>query len=186
MSNSSVFVRREYRPPPQNGVRQKRQRPDLCIDGSVLADVVVSTPTCKSYVDRKINSVEVAANLKIKKYEALTAATNSVFYALAFSAYGGWSKAALESMSAIADLVVERCYTGEISRSAFLSRARRAMAVALTKGNANLVRTALRMSQRRVSGGISFGGAMASSAAAAAAGMVVGRGGVRGGGPFTV
>jgi len=143
----------------------------------------VSTPTCKSYVDRKVNSVELAANLKIKKYEGLTASSHSVFHALSFSAYGGWSKAALDSMSAIADLVVERCFTGEITRSAFLSRARRALAVALTKGNGNLVRTSLRLSQRRALWGISFGGAVAQRSAAAAAGSILvgGRGAIVGG-----
>src|SRR4051812_7022503 len=54
--SSLSAVRREHRPPPIDGVHQTRQRPDLCIDQTVLADVVVTTPTCKSYVENKANA----------------------------------------------------------------------------------------------------------------------------------
>jgi hypothetical protein len=176
MSNSSLYVRREYTPPPIDGKQQTRQRPDLLIDGNVLADVVITTPTCKSYVERRIDAVAVVEKLKIDKYFTLARDTHSTFHALAFSAYGGWGKAALDGMSAIADRVAERGYTGELTRSSFLSRARRAVAVALAKGNANLVRTSLRLSHRRGmrSGGISFGGSAAGSVGAAAASIPVG------------
>ena len=59
-------------------------------------------------------------------------------------------------MTKMADLVVERSISGDLTRASFLSRARRVIAVALTKGNANLVRASLGRSMIRP---MRFGGA---------------------------
>ena len=186
-SCSSVWVRREHRPPPIDGVRQTRQRPDLCIDQTILGDVVVTTPTCESYVKNKVNSLVTAERLKVKKYEDLTKRSHSVFYAFGFTAYGGWGKGALDGMNALAELAVERSFTGNVTRPGFMSRSVRVVAVALTRGNGNLVRTALRLAQRRPVGAFSVAGSVASSSmAAAAAAMPVGGGIARGRGSIVV
>ena len=74
----------------------------------------------------------------------------------------------------MADMVVERAFMADITRSAFMSRARRAISVALTRGNGNLVRTALRLSASRRAA--PFGAAGGGSLAAAGAGGRVGGG----------
>ena len=96
-------------------------------------------------------------------------------HALAFSAYGGWGQCALDFMSFAANMVVERSFMGHITRSAFLTRARRAVSVALTRGNGNLVRTALRLAaSRRASVGVLAVSGGGSLAAASAGGRVGG------------
>ena len=81
-------------------------------------------------------------------------------------------------MSAIADLVMERSFTGDITRSEFLSRARRAIAVALTR-NGNLVRMSLQLAQRRPVRSFSVGGSVVSSSMAAAVATMPVGGGIR-------
>ena len=119
----------------------------------------------KSYVENRANALATVENAKKRKYKNLAKSSHSVFHALAFTAYGGWGRDALKCISDIADLVVERSFTGDITRSEFLSCARRAIAVALTRGNGNLVRMPLQLAQRRPVRSFSVGGSVAVAAA---------------------
>ena len=71
------------------------------------------------------------------------------FFPLAFESYGGWGTHALAFFDEVASLVVDRSYGGYVSRGEFLSSVRRAVAVALVRGNGRLVTTAVKLATRR-------------------------------------
>jgi hypothetical protein len=145
-----VRVQREYRPRPKNGVRQPRLRPDLLIDESILADVVITTPTCKSYVERgsdcqALKAATINENAKRTKYNQLASNERCDLFPLAFESYGAWGK----FFNKMADLVTARSYGRMISRGQFLSHARRKVSIAIVVGNGSLVRNSLRLATRR-------------------------------------
>jgi len=106
-SGGGVRVQREVRRPPIDGARQHRLRPDLLVDESILADVVISTPTCKSYVDRGSDrkgmvSAMINEHAKRAKYAELAASERCKFFPLAFESYGGWGTHALAFFNEVA------------------------------------------------------------------------------------
>lgn len=145
---------REYRPPPINGKRITRIRPDLAIGNSILADVVVSTPTCDSYVkkserDPKYSITREMEARKTGKYKQIAQSELKKFFPLAFESYGGWGPGAVKMFKAISQSVARLAFGGFERAGDFLARARRGVATALVRGNAILVQNALHLSARR-------------------------------------
>ena len=82
------------------------------------------------------------------------------FEPLAFETYGAWGSKARAFFEKVAGVVADESWGGLHTRGEFMFDVKRAIAVALARGNGLMVRTALRLSLRRRSG--------VSSAAAAA------------------
>jgi hypothetical protein len=93
-------------------------------------------------------SATINENAKRIKYKQLAADERCKLFPLAFESYGGWGTQA-PFFNEVASLVVDRSYGGYVSRGEFLSNARRAVAVAIVRGNGRLVTTAVKLATRR-------------------------------------
>jgi hypothetical protein len=129
-----------------DGQRQPRLGPDLTIDGEeAFADVVVSTPTCQTYIDLHSNERgTVAANHNAQR---MVEQRSAKFYSLVFESYGSWSKHVLNFFQNMATKVVDRSCGGLITRE-FLSIVRRTGSIALVRGHGWLVRKCVQMATR--------------------------------------
>jgi hypothetical protein len=146
----------EYRPLAySDGERRKRIRPDgktHLLDA--LWDVAVTTPTCKTYIEKHSDSTKLVAakvneTAKHAKYDGLAAEEGVKFYPLIFEAFGGFGKTAVDFINLAADRAVDISGGGLIDRSQIIDYIRSTIAFAIANGNASLIRNAIRLAAKR-------------------------------------
>jgi hypothetical protein len=142
----------EYRPLAfAPGGRRKRIRPDGKTPLlQALWDVCVTTPTCKSYLDKHSDTAGlVAASInetaKREKYDTVAAEEGTKFYPLVFESFGGFGKGARDFIYLAAESAVDVAGGGYLERSQILDYIRCSIAYALVNGNAALIRNAIRL-----------------------------------------
>ncbi len=121
LDTAGLLVSREERP--IDGKWQDRKRPDLKIQSGerCYADVVISTPTCKSYITKGSNSkglVAAAVNelRKHLKYDDLAKREGIKLYPLAFESYGAWGGEAVRFFTTVSGILAEQAFGGTQSR----------------------------------------------------------------------
>jgi hypothetical protein len=142
----------EYRPLAfLPGGKRKRIRPDgKTLVLQALWDVCVTTPTCKSYVDKHSDSnglVAAAINESVKRttYDTVAAEEGLKFYPLVFESFGGFGKGAREFIYLAADSAVDVAGGGYLERSDILDYIRCSIAYAIVNGNAALIRNGIKL-----------------------------------------
>jgi len=134
--------------------KQKRIRPDgKTPQLDALWDVAITTPTCKSYIDMRSDAVSMVAakvneSAKRNKYDALAASEGLKFYPLVFESFGGFGKGATDFIIHAADSAVDVAGGGLVDRSQIIDYVRSNIAFAIVKGNAAVIRNAIRLAAK--------------------------------------
>jgi hypothetical protein len=153
----NVSVRRENRVRLPNGKPSPRQRPDLLFDGaglSLMSDVAVTTPSCKSIValgsdTQPLRAAELREASKRTKYQSIADAAECQLIPFVLESYGGWGPGAREVIHRLTQVAVSYTGGGTMTELDVLSHARKSISLALVVGNARLASTAIRLARRR-------------------------------------